>query len=149
VTSGRKRLLASVLVASAVAGCGSASSSPSTTLPTPGPSTTGSTSQSPTQGSTGSSALAREASSIREALQSGVDAHVFPGAVVVLRRGGQSRTVAVGRADVAGDVPMSPADRFRMASVVMAVNATINVAVNDYVVTVLNQALCDRADPLR
>ena len=40
--------------------------------------------------------------------------------------------------------PMSPADRFRMASVVMAVNATINVAVNDYVVTVLNQALCDR-----
>jgi CubicO group peptidase (beta-lactamase class C family) len=143
VTSGRKRLLASVLVASAVAGCGS-SSSPSTTLPTPGPSTTGSTSQSPTQGSTGSSALAREASSIREALQSGVDAHVFPGALVVLRRGGQSRTVAVGRADVAGDVPMSPADRFRMASVVMAVNATINVAVNDYVVTVLNQALCDR-----
>jgi hypothetical protein len=32
-----------------------------------------------------------------------------------------------------------------MASVVMAaVNATIDVAVNDYVVTVLNQALCDR-----
>jgi D-alanyl-D-alanine carboxypeptidase len=91
-------------VASLVAGCSSSSSS--------APS---SKALSETT-STGSDALAREVTSIRAGLQSGVDAHAIPGAVVVVRRGGQTRTLVFGQADVAKNVPMSAAERFKVAS---------------------------------
>jgi D-alanyl-D-alanine carboxypeptidase len=69
--------------------------------------------------------LTGEVSSIRQALQSGVDAHTFPGAVVVVRRGEQTRTLAVGRADVAKNIDMTAADRFRVASVTKSMVAAV------------------------
>lgn len=61
--------------------------------------------------------MAAELTSIRQALQSGLDARAFPGAVAVVRRGRQTRTVVVGRADVARRSPMTSADRFQIASI--------------------------------
>jgi D-alanyl-D-alanine carboxypeptidase len=90
-----------------LAGC---SSSPSSAPPTSGRSATTSST------STGGAALADEVSSIRRILRGAVDAQVFPGAVVVVRRDGQSRTVAVGRADIRTRAPMTAADRFQVAS---------------------------------
>lgn len=93
--------------------CSSSSSSSASTAPTPTPTGDATTPQT----SAAAAALAGEVSSIRQTLQSGVDQHVFPGAVVWVRRGDQTRTVAVGRADVAGKVPMTARDRFHIASV--------------------------------
>lgn len=99
---------AALVVACIVSGCGSSSSS------TP---STKASSQSPSQSSAGGAALAAEVAGVRQALQSGVDAHAYPGAVAVVRRGGQTRTVAVGRADIATHSPMTSTDRFQIASV--------------------------------
>lgn len=106
--------MATVVLAFVLAACGSSSSAPSSTH-----------SQTPSQTSAGATALAGEVSSIRQTLQSGVDGHVFPGAVVVVRRGGQTRTLAVGRADVAKSIAMTPADRFRMASITKSMVAAV------------------------
>jgi D-alanyl-D-alanine carboxypeptidase len=106
---------ATLVVAFVVAGCGSSSSSvPSSTH-----------SQPSSQTSATATALGSEVSSIGQTLQTAVDAHVFPGAVVVVRRGGQTRTVAVGRADVAQSIPMTPGDRFRIASVTKSMVAAV------------------------
>lgn len=79
------------------------------------------------QTSSRSQALMREVTAIRQALQSGVDAGAFPGAVVVVRRDGQTRSVAVGRADVARRVPMTSADRFHIASVTKSMAAAVTL----------------------
>jgi D-alanyl-D-alanine carboxypeptidase len=62
---------------------------------------------------------------VRQVVQGAVAAHVFPGAVVVLRRGEQSRTVAIGRADLATDAAMTAADRFQVASLTKSMVAAV------------------------
>jgi D-alanyl-D-alanine carboxypeptidase len=79
----------------------------------------------PSQTSPDATALAGEVSTIRATLQTAVDARVFPGAVVVVRRGTRTRTVAVGRADVVTHSPMTAADRFRLASVTKSMVAAV------------------------
>lgn len=105
---------AAILMAFVPAGCSSSSSSaPSSkakSQPSPGTSVS-------------SGVMPREVASLRQALQGGVEAHVFPGAVVVVRRGGQTRTLAVGHADVAKNVPMTATDRFHIASVTKSMSA--------------------------
>lgn len=69
--------------------------------------------------------MAEEVSSIRRVVGGAVESDVFPGAVVVVRRGGQSRTLAVGRADLATGDPMTAADRFQIASLTKSMVAAV------------------------
>ena len=109
-------VLVALVAGFAVAGCGgSSSSSPSSNALTPSQSHTG----------TSSAALSSDVSLVRQVVRGAVEAHVFPGAVVVVRRGGQSRTLAIGRADVATGAPMSPADRFQVASLTKSMVAAV------------------------
>jgi D-alanyl-D-alanine carboxypeptidase len=121
-TSGMKQPFGAGLLicACALSACSSSSSgadSRSGTSP-------GSSSTSSSLSGEDTSPLANEVSSIRETLQSGVDTHVLPGAVVVVRRGSQTRTVAVGRADVATGSPMQVTTTFRIASITKSLVAT-------------------------
>ncbi|HEY3531404.1 MAG TPA: serine hydrolase domain-containing protein [Nocardioides sp.] len=62
---------------------------------------------------------------IRRVVRGAVAADVFPGAVVVVRDGGQSRTLAVGRADLATGAPMTAGDRFQVASLTKSMVAAV------------------------
>jgi D-alanyl-D-alanine carboxypeptidase len=110
---GRRLGVAATLAAFVLAGCSSSSSEPHPAVGSGTPENT--PAEAP--------ALAAEVDAIRLALKSGMAAHAFPGAVVVVRRGGQTRTVAVGLADVAHHQPMTPASRFRIASVTKSMTA--------------------------
>jgi D-alanyl-D-alanine carboxypeptidase len=106
--------LGALVTVSVLVGCGS-SSTPTGTPPPGQPSSGGATD------------LTDEVSSIRQTLQSGVDAGVFPGAVVVVRLGGQSRTVAVGQANVGTGATMTAADRFQVASMTKSMVAAVTM----------------------
>ena len=61
--------------------------------------------------------LDAEVVALKSALTAELHAHVLPGAVVIVRRGGQTRTVTVGYADRARHKPLRVADRYRVGSV--------------------------------
>lgn len=72
-----------------------------------------------------------EVTAIRQVLQTSVNTHVFPGAVAVIRRGTETRTVVVGRADVARRVPMAETDRFQIGSVTKSMVAAVALQLVD------------------
>lgn len=109
-------------LAFAVSACGSHTSPPAA-----GPSPATSSTSGSAHTSSHETGLTNEVSSIRQIVQSGVDAHVFPGAVVVIRRGTQTRTVAVGVANVATKTKMTGADRFQVASLTKSMVAAVTL----------------------
>lgn len=108
-----RRTTTATVAVGAVLLLGSCSSTSSSTPHVGAPTATVSSSDS----GTSADPMAAEIASIKEALAAAIAAHAFPGAVVVVRRGHETRTLVVGEADRARHTPMRSADRFRIGSV--------------------------------